>query len=82
MRKTFVYKKAPGDNLIMRSKQHTVKRDELIQGRNEKCNCGSGLKYKKCCGKDQNVPEDTKEELLQDVHDALDSFNQKEDCDG
>ena len=21
------------------------------QGRNEKCNCGSGLKYKKCCGK-------------------------------
>ena len=19
------------------------------QGRNEKCNCGSGLKYKKCC---------------------------------
>jgi uncharacterized protein YecA (UPF0149 family) len=21
------------------------------QGRNAKCNCGSGLKYKKCCGK-------------------------------
>jgi hypothetical protein len=21
------------------------------QGRNDKCNCGSGLKYKKCCGK-------------------------------
>jgi len=21
------------------------------QGRNEKCNCGSGLKYKKCCGR-------------------------------
>ena len=21
------------------------------QGRNEKCNCGSNLKYKKCCGK-------------------------------
>lgn len=20
-------------------------------GRNEPCNCGSGLKYKKCCGK-------------------------------
>jgi len=20
------------------------------QGRNEKCNCGSGKKYKKCCG--------------------------------
>jgi uncharacterized protein YecA (UPF0149 family) len=22
------------------------------QGRNEKCACGSGLKYKKCCGKE------------------------------
>ena len=22
------------------------------QGRNEKCNCGSGLKFKKCCGKE------------------------------
>jgi preprotein translocase subunit SecA len=21
------------------------------QGRNEKCSCGSGLKYKKCCGR-------------------------------
>lgn len=21
------------------------------QGRNEPCNCGSGLKFKKCCGK-------------------------------
>jgi len=51
MRRTFVYKKAPMDQLRMRSKQYTVKRDESIQGRNEKCNCGSGLKYKKCCGK-------------------------------
>ena len=25
--------------------------DKKEQGRNEKCNCGSGLKYKKCCGK-------------------------------
>jgi len=24
---------------------------EKIQGRNERCNCGSGLKFKKCCGK-------------------------------
>lgn len=34
-------------------KQATVKRmakSETI-GRNEPCNCGSGLKYKKCCGK-------------------------------
>jgi hypothetical protein len=26
------------------------------QGRNEKCKCGSGLKYKKCCGRD-TVPD-------------------------
>lgn len=24
---------------------------EQKQGRNEPCNCGSGKKYKKCCGK-------------------------------
>jgi hypothetical protein len=27
------------------------------QGRNEKCKCGSGLKYKNCCGKsEKNAP--------------------------
>lgn len=25
--------------------------NSVKQGRNEKCNCGSGLKFKKCCGK-------------------------------
>jgi uncharacterized protein YecA (UPF0149 family) len=29
----------------------TVKRDEKKVGRNDPCPCGSGKKYKKCCGK-------------------------------
>lgn len=28
----------------------TYKREEMKQGRNEICNCGSGKKYKNCCG--------------------------------
>lgn len=28
----------------------TLKRDEPKQGRNDVCNCGSGKKYKDCCG--------------------------------
>ena len=27
------------------------KRDKKKQGRNALCECGSGIKYKKCCGK-------------------------------
>jgi len=30
--------------------QHTVYRDETKVGRNDPCPCGSGKKYKKCCG--------------------------------
>jgi preprotein translocase subunit SecA len=30
--------------------QQTVKRDEQKVGRNEPCPCGSGKKYKQCCG--------------------------------
>jgi len=30
-----------------------VRRDEKEVGRNDLCPCGSGLKYKKCCGKDK-----------------------------
>jgi len=29
---------------------HTVVRNEAKTGRNEACPCGSGKKYKKCCG--------------------------------
>jgi SEC-C motif-containing protein len=32
-------------------KQETVKRDAPKVGRNDPCTCGSGKKYKKCCGK-------------------------------
>jgi uncharacterized protein YchJ len=28
----------------------TVTRDQPKVGRNEPCSCGSGTKYKKCCG--------------------------------
>ena len=31
-------------------KQQTVRRDARKVGRNEPCPCGSGKKYKKCCG--------------------------------
>jgi len=30
---------------------HTYKREEPKVGRNDPCPCGSGKKYKKCCGK-------------------------------
>lgn len=33
-------------------KKQPVKKDKKV-GRNDPCPCGSGLKYKKCCGKDQ-----------------------------
>ncbi|MGB5823154.1 MAG: preprotein translocase subunit SecA [Proteocatella sp.] len=33
-------------------KSVTQKKSEKIVGRNEECPCGSGKKYKKCCGKD------------------------------
>jgi uncharacterized protein len=37
--------------LKMRRKDMQVKRDAPKTGRNDPCPCGSGLKYKKCCGK-------------------------------
>ena len=33
------------------SSSGTVRRDEPKVGRNDPCPCGSGKKYKKCCGK-------------------------------
>ncbi len=35
---------------IAQKKSHTVVRNEAKIGRNEPCPCGSGKKYKKCCG--------------------------------
>ncbi len=39
----------PGRNA--EGKQQTVKRDDQKVGRNDPCPCGSGKKYKQCCGK-------------------------------
>ncbi|HDZ20727.1 MAG TPA: hypothetical protein ENH80_11455 [Phycisphaerae bacterium] len=33
-------------------KVETIRRDVQKVGRNEPCPCGSGKKYKKCCGKE------------------------------
>lgn len=38
----------PGDREM---KQETVRRDQPKVGRNDPCPCGSGKKYKNCCGK-------------------------------
>lgn len=35
----------------------TIKRDEPKVGRNDDCPCGSGKKYKKCCGAEQAAGE-------------------------
>ena len=37
------------------SKQETVRREAPKVGRNESCPCGSGKKYKNCCGKGDNA---------------------------
>lgn len=37
----------------LEEKSSTPKKTDKLVGRNEECPCGSGKKYKKCCGKDQ-----------------------------
>ena len=39
------------DHLHLAFKTTTYKRPAPKVGRNEKCTCGSGSKFKKCCGK-------------------------------
>ncbi|MFA5998907.1 MAG: preprotein translocase subunit SecA [Candidatus Babeliales bacterium] len=39
-----------GDNEKSDKQQEVAKRDEDKVGRNEPCSCGSGKKFKKCCG--------------------------------
>ena len=41
----------PKDKPEVVTKQQTVKNDEKKVGRNDLCPCGSGKKYKNCCGK-------------------------------
>lgn len=58
---------APGYKLVkdMENRVHKRPGQEVIVpfvasptvGRNEKCTCGSGKKYKKCCGASNNIVE-------------------------
>jgi preprotein translocase subunit SecA len=50
-----VMKKPENDNLILSGSDKSlprqpVKRSQAKIGRNDLCHCGSGKKYKKCCG--------------------------------
>jgi len=47
----------PGERKVPErvSKQETVRRETPKVGRNELCPCGSGKKYKNCCGKNDNA---------------------------
>ncbi|MCL2852668.1 MAG: SEC-C metal-binding domain-containing protein [Defluviitaleaceae bacterium] len=38
------------EELYVEQKRSTTVRKEAVPGRNEPCPCGSGKKYKKCCG--------------------------------
>ena len=40
------------DNSQVSEKKEPIRRTEAKIGRNDPCPCGSGKKYKKCCGRD------------------------------
>ncbi len=42
-------------NLYTRDQAGTIRRDAVLVGRNDACPCGSGKKYKHCCGKPRQV---------------------------
>jgi len=42
---------APYEGQLPEGKTETYKREDPKVGRNDPCPCGSGKKYKKCCGK-------------------------------
>ena len=46
-----VVTQASGGSSEPTQKKPVVKSDQVV-GRNDPCPCGSGKKYKKCCGKD------------------------------
>lgn len=41
---------APYRRVVERSKDKSLEHEIPLQGRNEACSCGSGRKFKKCCG--------------------------------
>ena len=45
------YDQLPSNSIEPAVKQETVRRSEPKVGRNDPCPCGSGKKYKKCCGR-------------------------------
>jgi preprotein translocase subunit SecA len=47
----FVLSRGDAEAQAQPSKGKTVKREGKKVGRNEPCPCGSGKKYKKCCGR-------------------------------
>ena len=51
------YGSAADGGIDRQHKQQTVRRDKPKVGRNDPCPCGSGKKYKKCCGREGAQPE-------------------------
>lgn len=48
---TVILEKPPSQNVAVRSRETPVVRPSVKIRRNELCPCGSGKKYKKCCGR-------------------------------
>ena len=46
----FVFTPERRSELYVEQKRSTIVRKDPVPGRNESCTCGSGKKYKKCCG--------------------------------
>ncbi len=45
-----IYTNSPEDNFALRTARKPIRRSIPKVGRNDECPCGSGKKYKKCCG--------------------------------
>ena len=51
MPKQHVFKPA---DIVDNAPQKTIEKNDRVIRRNDPCPCGSGKKYKNCCGKDKN----------------------------
>ena len=45
------YKDVDINNILKEDKNMNKEKKQIKINRNDKCNCGSNKKYKKCCGK-------------------------------